>query len=237
MTNKLYQLICLLPALLWQPDTSAATTGVQSHDSILQAAQDFMESHSKGLHDTPAEIRTGRLDSRLRLAQCEAPLETFLPPGGRTLGNTTVGVRCSIPKPWTLYVPVTVNLYKQVVVAADALPRGTILQRDQVKAARRNLAKLPQGYFIDPERLVGMKLKRNVAGGLPLSPTMVAAPQVIKRGQRVTLVANTGSVAVTMSGKALANGAAGERIRVKNLSSKRIIEGLVTSSGEVIVGI
>lgn len=209
----------------------------QSHGSILAAAKQFMETQNTDLHEMPAEIKMGRLDSRLRLVQCEHTLETFLPVGGRTLGNTTVGVRCGHPKPWTLYVPVTVNVYKQVVVATDALPRGTVLGKDHVKTAKRNLAKLPQGYFVDPQNLLGMKLKRNVSGGLPLVPTMVEAPRIVKRGQRVTLIAIVSGIQVSMPGKAMANGSAGERIRVKNLSSKRIVEGVVSGSGEVRVGI
>ncbi len=226
-----------LSLVLGQPAHAEDTKAMQSHESILAAAKQFMETQNADLHETPAEIKMGRLDARLRLSRCEDTLETFLPTGGRTLGNTTVGVRCSRPKPWTLYVPVTVNRYQQVVVATNALPRGTVLNKAHVKTAKRNLAKLPQGYFIDPQNLLGMKLKRNVSGGLPFTPMMVEAPQIIKRGQRVTLVANISGVKVSMPGKALANGAAGEHVRVQNLSSKRVVEGVVTAAGEVRVGI
>lgn len=237
MRKRPYLLLMVFPLSLILLNAQAANaTGVQSHESILEAARQFMETHSANLHDTPAEIHMGRLDSRLHLVECEEPLETFLPTGGRTLGNTTVGVRCFHPKSWTLYVPVTVSIFKQVVVATDALPRGTLLDRRQIKVARRNLAKLPQGYYVDPQSLVGMKLKRNVSGGLPLTPMMVEAPEVIKRGQQVTLVSRGSGITVRMPGKAMANGSAGEHIRVKNLSSKRIVEGIVTATGEVQVG-
>jgi len=231
-----HALAALFLGLMPMQHVLADGTAMQSHQSILDAASRFMETTAAELNDMPAEIHTGKLDSRLHLVQCELPLETFMPSGGRTLGNTTVGVRCTQPKPWTLYVPMTVSIYKQVVVAADTLPRGTILSARQLKLAKRNLAKLPQGYYIDPAKLVGMKLKRNITSGFPLTPTMVAAPKLIKRGQRVTLVSHTTAIRVVMPGKALENGAIGERIRVKNLSSKRVVEGVVNASGEIEVG-
>ncbi|WP_457671608.1 flagellar basal body P-ring formation chaperone FlgA [Thiolapillus sp.] len=222
--------------MLLLPAQAGEAAAVQNQKSILEAAESFIKAYSANLHETPTEITMGRLDPRLKLAACEGPLETFLPTGGRTLGNTSIGVRCTHPKPWTLYVPVTVNVYKQVVVATDALPRGTILSKEQIKVAKRNLAKLPQGYYVNPEKLIGMKLKRNISGGLPLTPVMVEAPRIIKRGQRVTLIAKISGITVRMPGKALAHASAGDHLQVKNLSSKRIVEGVVTSSGEVKVG-
>ena len=237
MRSKLAPLLTGLSLILIQSTQAGGATAVQSQKAILEAARQFMETYSANLHETPAEITMGRLDPRLQLAACEQPLETFLPTGGRTLGNTSVGVRSTRPKPWTLYVPATVNIYKQVVVATDALPRGTLLGRNQIKTAKRNLAKLPQGYYVNPQELLGMKLKRNISGGLPLTPAMVEAPQVVKRGQRVRLIAKISGITVSMPGKALANASAGDHIQVKNLSSKRIVEGVVTASGEVKVGI
>ena len=46
----------------------------------------------------------------------------------------------------------------------------------------------------------------------------------------------TGAVAVRMAGIALSDGARGERVRVKNLSSKRILDGIVSSENTVLVG-
>ena len=235
-----YQLLLMSTLLLspasWQAVAAGMESGFQSHESILSLARTFMEDYSRNINGEAAEIQVDRLDPRLHLHGCDRDLEAFLPNGGRTTGNTTVGVRCPGSKPWSLYVPVTVNVFKNVVVTSSALPRNTILERSHLKMAKRNLAKLPQGYFVDPDRLVGMKLKRNLNAGLPLTPTMVKAQTVIKRGQRVMLVSRSRGISVRMQGKALANGAMGELVRVKNLSSKRIVEGTVTSAGEVLIG-
>ncbi|WP_172649475.1 flagellar basal body P-ring formation chaperone FlgA [Thiolapillus brandeum] len=208
----------------------------QSHQSILSLARDFIEDYSKSINGESIDIKVGRLDPRLHLHRCDHELEAYLPAGGRTMGNLTVGVRCTGSKPWSLYVPVTIKVFGDVVVTAKALPRNTALDQSLLKVARRNLAKLPQGYFVDPGKLIGMKLKRNMSAGQPLTPATVKAQTVIKRGQQVMLISGSQGVSVRMQGKALSKGALGDLIRVRNLSSKHIVEGTVTADGEVLVG-
>ena len=56
---------------------------------------------------------------------------------------------------------------------------------------------------------------------------------LVRRGQIVTLVAGGGPVEIRTTGKALADGAAGERVRVRNERSNRIVEGVVAEDGTV----
>ena len=46
----------------------------------------------------------------------------------------------------------------------------------------------------------------------------------------------TGAIAVRVSGIAMADGARGDRIKVKNLSSKRIVDGTVSNENLILVG-
>ena len=50
-------------------------------------------------------------------------------------------------------------------------------------------------------------------------------------------MAQSGLMVVRMKGKALASGAVGERIKVMNVKSRKKLEGVITSSGEVKVDI
>lgn len=220
--------------LLLSLTSQASWSGqLQSHRSILEAATRFLQEQLTGTRGLEPEITPGRLDSRLRLARCDQPLETFQPPGGREMGNTTVGVRCNGSRNWTLYVPMTINVHTGVVVATTSLPKGESIDASKVKIARRNLAKLPQGYFRALEEVEGMVLKRNVTAGQPLIPAMLKAQRMVERGQRVTMLATGGGLEVRVPGEALSHGANGERIRVRNLSSRRIVEGVVVAAGLV----
>ncbi len=222
---------CALALVLLAPAGWCGT--LQSHDSIREAAAEYARQLAQAEYGDEVEVAPGRLDRRLRLARCDQPLETFTPPGRRTLGNTTVGVRCNGSNPWTLYVPVTVKVYTGVVVAAVSLARGEIVGRGKVRLARYDLARLPQGYFHDLSQVEGMTARRNLSAGQPLVPSMLRARRVVERGQRVTMLAGIPGLEVRMSGEALSNGARGERIRVRNLSSRRVVEGVVVEPGVV----
>lgn len=214
--------------------TSAlAATPVQDHESIRRAAEQFITDVVRSSHGQTPDVRAGKLDSRLRLSHCEEPLEAFQPPGGKTLGNITVGVRCSGSKSWSLYVPVKVSIYDRVVAAARPLTRGEVVQAGDVKMVERDLAQLQSGYFSDPEEVAGMEVTRTIAMDAALTNYLVKEPLQVRRGQRVSLIANIGGLEVRMAGEALADGANGARIKVRNLSSKRVVDGTVISASAI----
>lgn len=219
----LFALACVaatpLPASPWQELAE-----------IRAAAEAFIESR---VTDAALDARAGALDARLRLQRCDGVLEAFRPPGGRTTGNTTVGVRCTGSQRWKLYVPVRVEARAQVLVARRPLARGTRLDAADLVQAEHDLTSLPYGYFRDLAALTGRELRRPVGAGTVILPSMVAEPQLVRRGQTVVLSARQSGVQISMQGRALADGALQQRIRVENLSSGRVIEGVVRSAERV----
>ena len=215
----------------------AAASDYQAHASILDTAREFVTARIDAIDVAQAEVDVGQLDSRLHLRQCSKPLEAFLPTGSRELGRFTVGVKCTDANPWSLYVPVTVSVYKPIVVAADTLARGTVLGAADLRLERTDVAALQRDYFEDISTTSGMKLKRRIAAGEPLTASMVEHPRLIERGQQVTILATSAGMVVRTAGKALDHGAVGDRIGVINLSSEKKLEGVVTPDGEIRVDI
>jgi flagella basal body P-ring formation protein FlgA len=233
MSTYIKILVGFCAALGLTPMAGSAEESFQSHGSIQAAARTFLVEHLQRTQGVTPEVEDGHLDPRLQLADCTQPLEAFLPPGGRASGNTTVGVRCPGAQPWTLYVPVRVAVTGPVVVVTRPLARGALIGDADLQVVERDLAQLPFGHLQDPARVAGMQLLRPVSAGTALTPGMLEAPRLIRRGQQVTLLATAGSVEVRMSGTALGDGAEGERVRVRNLNSKRVIEGVVTAAGQI----
>jgi flagella basal body P-ring formation protein FlgA len=133
------------------------------------------------------------------------------------MGRVTVGVRCSAPKPWTLYVQADVKAHASVLVAARTMGRGEILTAGDMQLREMDLSRLGTGYLHDYKEVVGMSLRRPVRLGAVITPGLVAPPKIVKRGDRVFIQAKNSSFEVRMQGQALQDGAKGAIIRVKKL--------------------
>ena len=98
---------------------------------------------------------------------------------------------------------------------------------------RRRLPGLTTDYVTKPSMLKGQRLRQGIASGEALSLEAITPSNVIHRGQQVTLIARAGDFQVRMSAVALSDGRLADRIRVQNLSSQRVVEGIVRSGNEV----
>ena len=56
---------------------------------------------------------------------------------------------------------------------------------------------------------------------------------LVYKNQRITIENNIGEIYVTMEGIALSNGAKGDRILAKNISSNKTVEGFVKSEKKI----
>jgi flagellar basal body P-ring formation protein FlgA len=197
-------------------------------EQISAAAQDYVASH---LGDgTKAQVVP--LDRRLRMPACAGALETSGP--APNAGNAwLVAVHCSGPSLWTLYVPVRANQRRSVVVLTRSLPPGTPIPADAVVMQERDVSTLSYGYVGRLDDAVGKLLRHPVTAGATLTPDAVAAPASVKHGQEVTLLCEAGGFSVRADGRALADGASGDRIKAENLESHRIVEGVVHDNGVV----
>ena len=81
----------LLGALLCT--MSAWAVPQQSHAEIHTTITAFVHEQTLTLPGQ-VTITVNEIDRRISLPACPA-LEAFLPPGGRLLGNSTVGIRCT----------------------------------------------------------------------------------------------------------------------------------------------
>ena len=207
-------------------------SGIQSHGSIMQAARQHILDRSSD-YPSPPEVTAGRLDSRLRLAACELPLESFTPQSRRRMGKITIGIRCNGSHPWSLFVPVTVKVMTEVVVARTSLPRGSIIGESDIELEMRDISRLHRGYLEAKKSVLGKKLRQRLRQQQVVTPSQLDTPHAIKRNNRVTILASSRSLQIRMLGKALQNGSLGELIRVRNESSKKELDAKVVAPGIV----
>jgi flagella basal body P-ring formation protein FlgA len=85
-------------------------------------------------------------------------------------------------------------------------------------------------YLTDMAELSGRIVKRPLGAGAALTADAMAADAVIKRGQEVTLLAAAGGMEVRARGVAMTDAPAAGRVKAQNLSSGRIVEGVVETA-------
>ncbi|MGE0484855.1 MAG: flagellar basal body P-ring formation chaperone FlgA [Gammaproteobacteria bacterium] len=214
--------------------TSAAAAAIHDLADIEHAVRQFVATSA--IADGDVEANIGRLDPRLRLPRCSTALDARFPHARRANGPVSVEVRCSGDKPWSLYVPVTLTRYAEVVVTTRPVARGQVVATDDLALARRRLDGTRADFLGTPAEAAGQVARRNLAAGEIVGANQLERPRLVRRGDRVTLSSGHGGISVNVRGEALADGGAGERIRVRNLSSARVVEGIVNADGVVVVG-
>jgi flagella basal body P-ring formation protein FlgA len=125
------------------------------------------------------------------------------------------------------------RLFGTVVSTTKRLNRNDIITSDDIIAKRQDISMLGGGLIEDPKQAVGQKLKTSLPAGAILYTQTVDAPPLVKRGERVTIMAKSQAIQITAPGEARNSGALGETIRVKNLTSRREIQARVTGVGIV----
>lgn len=207
-------------------------------NEIKQLVQEHIQ-HSLFLpQDAEVEITVKSLDSRLKVKACDRnALELLLPQNNNTYQLKTVGLKCHKPQKWTIFSPIDIKISSPVVISAKPIPKGKIIEASDLIIQKRNITNLTQGFYTKPKNLIGLISNRSIAMGEPLFLRQLKQPMVIKKGQQVQIIANNSRVNVRMEGIALMPGQIGERIKVKNLSSEKVIEGMVKHEQAVYVDI
>lgn len=204
---------------------------------IRTAVDRFMQQHQQQLQQqydqkTRIDQQILQLDSRLKLAACEAPLDTELSSQNH-IGRITVKVSCPLGSRWTLYVPVNVDLFREVVVMRSPAARGAALQRSQLSLREINVSQLRGQYFLNPDQVIGMVAKRPISADEPVMYSQLEPPVMIKKGEAVYVTAKSGTLQIKTPGTALMDGREGEQISVRNNRSNRVIEARITGPGQV----
>ena len=118
------------------------------------------------------------------------------------------------------------------LVAANTIRAQAILGPGDVTVLDRDTP----GALTDPDDVIGKEARVVLYAGRPIRPGDVGAPALIERNQIVPLVYDHAGLTITAEGRSLARAAAGERVRVMNLSSRTTVSGTLDAAGRVHVG-
>jgi len=174
-------------------------------------------------------LAAGPINAATRLAHCSQPVRPSVGPGGQMHDRVLVELSCPGAPPWHIYVPVRVVGTTQVTLAAHAIVAGSVLTVNDLRTEQRDISTLPPGYMDDPTATVGLTASRPIASGAVITNQVLLGAKAVERGQTVTLVADAGGMSVSMQGRALTDALVNQRVKVENLSSGKVVEGIARS--------
>lgn len=171
------------------------------------------------------------LSPNFQLQHCEQPWQINLL---RPLQPGRNGLEISCEQPWWRQnLAVQIHIFREVAVLARGVSAGQKLTAADISLVRHDIGGLSKDFLTAADTLPGMELRRTLRAGTVLSRDMLALPVLVERGQLVTIRVQRPGLRIEMKGTALDAGSAGERIRVRNDSSQKILSATVIESGLV----
>ena len=222
-----WQVIFLLAML-----AVTAWTKVQADDdALLQQVHQFLYQETQALGE---EVVIDLRPPSPHLPECIQP-EPFLPNANQApLGRVSVGVRCGENGRQVRYLQAQIDVIGSYAVAARDIERGTLITSNMLSERGGNLGDLSAQALTAEEDIVGKIAQRPIRTGSAFLAHYLQAPDLVERGQRVTVVAQGSAFRVSREGEALENGALGEQVRVR-FGSREIMTARVTDRGVLVV--
>jgi flagellar basal body P-ring formation protein FlgA len=224
----------LLTAMLWlgaawSGSADGASAATQSLDSVRAVAEQAVREHY-ALPGSRVVVSSAPLDLRLHLAACRGPLRAVIPPSAAASSRMTVRVQCPQDGGWTVRVPLKLQLFRNVLVASRPLQRGDGLSAADVRAEEQDVTRLGYGYIEN----LGQVAARSLASGSVLSPGALGGRRMVRAGDHVEMVARLDGIEVRAAGVAMGSGDNGARLRVRNESSGKVVDAMVSAPGVVV---
>lgn len=197
---------------------------------VQEAAKIQLQNQAENQHwlEPQLDVEVVRINRAIPACPSETRVESLDPRG---IARMRFVVICPSLPGWRYEFIAKGKVSAKVAVAASDLMSGKILSPLDLLQQRHDITLIPDA-FSDLGELEGMAARRSIRAGEVLRANMLTAPQLIKRGDQVRIVAKREQIEVSMAGEALDNGARGAIIRVKN-SSGTLIRARVIDAATV----
>jgi len=208
--------------------------GQHSHEEIQIAATEFVRSQVPE-DITIKRIVAGDIDPRIKFKQCSQELDIQSTMNKRISKSWTIGVRCNDDVPWSIYIPVKTKLMRKMLVSTTTITRGELITSNKLKLVELEITHQNQKHFSDVANVIGREARRTINPNRVINSSMLQRALLVRKKESVLIYAQNKNIRISMQGTALKNGHQNEMIKVRNNSSKKIIEALVIDRGIVAV--
>ena len=234
MKRYITVLLFLVAPFAGAQQAQVQTAQRQNLPALRTVVEQYLQTQTAGLPGQ-VTVKVGAVDPRTSLAACPAP-EAFQQPGARAWGKTTVGVRCTAPSTWTVYIQATVNVVAEYVAAAVPLAQGQPVDATQLVMMKGDIAAMPNGIITDMAQAVGRTPTASLQAGTPLRLDTLKSKPVVQQGQQVRLVSKGANFSVSAEARALGNAGEGQVAQARTQSGT-VVSGTARAGGIIEVAI
>ena len=133
----------------------------------------------------------------------------------------------------TIWVLANIEVLAEMVVTKRPLRRYQLITEDTIQVKKMYLTKTKPNIVTSREDILGKRTKRAINANVVLRKDDIELPPLVRRGQLVTIIAESDGIKITTLGEVRKSGCLDERIRVMNLDSKKGIYARVLDSNTV----
>jgi len=166
-----------------------------------------------------------------KLKLCPEPLQIDAGTG-LVFGNVQRKVVCA-SKSWSLFVRAKVKVTARLPVANRSMKRGEFIGVQDIEWQPIVLGASDRDLITRTDDIIGRQVSRKLRRHRAIQLHHLSAPQWVNIGDKVIIEARSQGFYANMAGEALESGGEGEAIRVKNLSSGKVITAFPTAKGRV----
>jgi flagella basal body P-ring formation protein FlgA len=122
----------------------------------------------------------------------------------------------------------------QTLTFIHNLEAGEVVQAQDLSWSKT--ADAPLDAPRDPDAVIGMAARHPIREGAAVSMHDVAAPQVIKKDDMISVSFNINGMVLTLQAKAMGDAVTGQPVTVLNPSSKKVLQAVAVGPGQAVVG-
>ena len=130
-------------------------------------------------------------------------------------------------------IRVRIEVLTDVVVTTGGIARDALIDQGDVTVKKKWLDTVTSGVVTDLAEVVGKKAAMRINAGTEITRNMLRSVPVVKKGEVVRIVLESGPMTISAVGLCQEDGGQGDLIRVENTSSRKVIFARVTGRSTV----
>ena len=126
-----------------------------------------------------------------------------------------------------------IEVLREFVISTKNMGRNHVVAAEDISLQKRWVRSIPLNSISDMNDVVGKSLCLSVRPNTEITGNMLKAVNAVTRGRIVQVVLDSGAINITTMGMAEEDGVEGSFVRVRNISSNKIIYARVVGESKV----